>query len=270
MAKAYARIDGLMAAEANIAALIRRGPSKWVRFYVWDFNNDRIVVGDWLEGRVYSRRGDISPDGRYLASYCGDAIIFTEPPNADPVAKWSVEGTWGGAGIWTDSHTFNAMPDPYEFEQRIPCPPEIKVVREPYLRNPETEIFRLRLLKSGWVEVLEPADPSDWWHKKKTVAGIETPWAARTIYMSKAFEGGKIEYRQNEGIELAVVIDTRGKIVLHLETTKNHPLWIDVDRSGRLVYADQGCLYAWAEFPEGRPQLIANLNDYVENPPPSR
>lgn len=64
VAKAYPRIDGIVAVEANIAALIRRGPSRWVCFYVWDLNDDRIIIGDWLEGHVYSRRGDISPDGR--------------------------------------------------------------------------------------------------------------------------------------------------------------------------------------------------------------
>lgn len=37
--------------------------------------------------------------------------------------------------------------------------------------------------------------------------------------------------------------------------------WIDLDAKGRVIYGDRGSLWAWEDFPEGKPHLIADLNE---------
>ncbi len=55
-----------MASEAPIAVVLRRGPSNAVCSILWNRSTDEFEVGQWLRGRIYERRADISPDGRHL------------------------------------------------------------------------------------------------------------------------------------------------------------------------------------------------------------
>ena len=51
------------------ALVIRRGPTKVVGFIGFDFKTQQCKEGQWLKGRIYSRRCDLSPDGNYIAIY---------------------------------------------------------------------------------------------------------------------------------------------------------------------------------------------------------
>lgn len=46
--------------------VIRRGPSKSVATLLWDRKRNTFHMGQWLKGRIYERRCDLSPDGKYL------------------------------------------------------------------------------------------------------------------------------------------------------------------------------------------------------------
>jgi hypothetical protein len=58
------RLFVISARRAPVAAVLRRGPSKWVQLNVWDTSTDSIEHGQWFHGRIYERRCDLSPDGR--------------------------------------------------------------------------------------------------------------------------------------------------------------------------------------------------------------
>ena len=65
------RIYGIMAREAPVAVLFRRGPTKCVQVLRWDTSSDLIEPGQWHFGRLYEHGCDLSPDGRLLV-YCAD------------------------------------------------------------------------------------------------------------------------------------------------------------------------------------------------------
>jgi hypothetical protein len=60
------RIHILLASQAPIGLVIRRGPSKRVATLFWDREHDEFRLGQWLKGRIYERPSDLSPDGKYL------------------------------------------------------------------------------------------------------------------------------------------------------------------------------------------------------------
>lgn len=54
-----ARIHGLLAPQAPLGVIIRRGPSKQVATILWDRRQDTFQLGQWLKGRIYERRSDL-------------------------------------------------------------------------------------------------------------------------------------------------------------------------------------------------------------------
>jgi hypothetical protein len=78
---ATARLFVIMARKAPIAAIIRRGPSKQVRLIAWNTDTDTFEGGQWLKGRIYERRCDLSPDGRYL--------IYFAANHKSPIYSWT-------------------------------------------------------------------------------------------------------------------------------------------------------------------------------------
>ena len=63
------RIFGIVANEAPVVAVIRRGPSSWCATGRWDVAAATYEPGTWIHGTVYPQRCDLSPDGRWLAAF---------------------------------------------------------------------------------------------------------------------------------------------------------------------------------------------------------
>src|SRR5690242_7373271 len=61
-----ARMHVLLAREAKVGLVIRRGPSKSVCTVLWDRKRDTFKLGQWMRGRIYERRSDLSPNGKLL------------------------------------------------------------------------------------------------------------------------------------------------------------------------------------------------------------
>jgi hypothetical protein len=60
-----ARLHLLTARNSSNGIVIRRGPSKQVCILHWDRVNNLFTVSQWLKGRIYERRSDISLSGKY-------------------------------------------------------------------------------------------------------------------------------------------------------------------------------------------------------------
>lgn len=94
------RVFGIVATEAPVVAVIRRGPSKWSHFGRWDLATDTYEPGAWVHARVYPQRCDLSPDGRwfaYMALHHGQGATFiavSKLPWATALQKWDTCGTW--------------------------------------------------------------------------------------------------------------------------------------------------------------------------------
>ena len=80
------RLHVLLARDSSKAVIIRRGPSRKTAVIGWDRKNDTFEVGQWLNGRIYERRCDLSPDGKHFIYFAMNG-------------RWDSEvlGAWGQA-----------------------------------------------------------------------------------------------------------------------------------------------------------------------------
>jgi hypothetical protein len=104
-----ARIYCLVARNARKAVVFRRGPNRQVRLLSWDLKSDRVDGGQWLKGRIYERRCDLSPDGSLLvyfaAKFRGPVYSWTaisSPPFLSALAFFPKDDCWGGGGLFDD------------------------------------------------------------------------------------------------------------------------------------------------------------------------
>jgi hypothetical protein len=107
-----ARVHVLLARDAPLGVAIRRGPSKRVCTVLWDRRNDSFRVGQWLNGRIYERRCDLSPDGKYLIYFAmngrwqteakGSWTAISRAPYLKAIAMFPKGDCWHGGGLFTD------------------------------------------------------------------------------------------------------------------------------------------------------------------------
>ena len=106
------RLYALLARDAHRAVVFRRGPSKQVLLLSWDTAKDLIEDGQWLKGRIYERRCDLSPDGRLLLYFAATYrkplfswSAISRPPFLSALALWPKGDGWGGGGEFKTNDT---------------------------------------------------------------------------------------------------------------------------------------------------------------------
>jgi hypothetical protein len=104
----------VMARDAPIAVVFRRGPSSWARLILWHTDNDDFTAGAWFRGRIYEEKCDLSPDGQlfvYAAfqgcrigtSYTQSWTAVSRPPWLHALTLWPMGTTYGGGGRFLDN-----------------------------------------------------------------------------------------------------------------------------------------------------------------------
>ena len=87
-----ARIHAILAREAPMAVVFRRGPSGRVCTLGWDLETDTFTMGQWLKGRIYEYRSDLSPDGKLMIYFATD---FRRPDTIQQFAEKLREEKFG-------------------------------------------------------------------------------------------------------------------------------------------------------------------------------
>ena len=100
------RLFVYLAPRAPIGVVLRRGPSRWVQLSVWHTDSDTFDHGQWIRGRVYERRCDVSPDGSLFVYFIrkdglrsadieqvDSWIAISRPPWFTALALWVAGGT---------------------------------------------------------------------------------------------------------------------------------------------------------------------------------
>ncbi len=112
-----ARVYGLVAAEADVAVLLRRGPARKVLMIRWDLKTDEFELGQWLFDRAYEYTADLSADGQFFTCQILDGkfhldpggiyAIVSRPPYFTALALWQQFSgggfQFGGNGFWPAS-----------------------------------------------------------------------------------------------------------------------------------------------------------------------
>ena len=111
MAPFPARVHVLLARRAPVGVVIRRGPAKSVCTLLWDRRRDSFELGQWLKGRIYERRCDLSPDGEFLIYFAlngrwesetrGSWTAISRPPYLKAVVLYPKGDGWHGGGLFT-------------------------------------------------------------------------------------------------------------------------------------------------------------------------
>lgn len=108
----------LLAKQAPVGVILRRGPTRWWHVTLWDTKRDRFESGQWFHGRIFPDRSDVSPDGKlwiyFAGKWTGRAAAggykstwtaVSRPPYLTALALWPIGDTWGGAGAFIDDRT---------------------------------------------------------------------------------------------------------------------------------------------------------------------
>lgn len=251
------RLTVLAARDADVAVVLRRGPTDWVRLHHWDTADDSVEDGGWLRARVSGRRVDVSPDGRlfvaFVAAHGRTAelrrdtwVAVSRPPWWRALALWFDGTTWSFGGFFPDAASCAGLgpgdpdegrvPPWFDAAARLPASPTGQAWTD-------VAVPHNRRVRDGWIEQ-EPG----WW---------ERPLA----------DGGAVVVAERVGASGQVVTETalrRGDDTLMPFAAGTS---VDVDRAGRALVGRAGCLEVCSS--DGRLTVVADVADQQPQPTPS-
>jgi hypothetical protein len=87
---------------ADVAVVLRRGPSRWWHVLRWRLDPPEVEPGAWFGGRLYPRRSAVSPDGMLLGYYAlagkpapwDSYLAMSKVPWLHALAAWHWGSTW--------------------------------------------------------------------------------------------------------------------------------------------------------------------------------
>lgn len=259
------RLHVLLARNAPLGLILRRGPAKHVATFLWDRKSDTFTLGQWLKGRIYERRGDLSPDGRHWIYFAmnghwdgaakGSWTAVAQAPWLKALALYPKGDCWQGGGLFLDDRRYwvngggcHDAPEggPSLREDRDYAPPN-------WYGGECPTVYYNRLQRDGWnllsqdsrLTVFQKSLPKNWTLEKHCHAEIHQ-------------EQGKGVYWDEH-----LLYNDDGEGV-----TGDHWEWADwVD--GEVVYAEKGCLYRRALLSTaatGPSGLIHDFSGYTFEP----
>ena len=111
-----ARLHAILARDKPVAVVFRRGPSKLVSTFLWQRNRDAFKIGQWLKGRIYERRSDLSPDGRHLIYFAmngrwhsstrGSWTAVSRAPYFKALDLYAKGDCWDGGGLFLSNERY--------------------------------------------------------------------------------------------------------------------------------------------------------------------
>jgi hypothetical protein len=244
MASFPPRLHVLLARESDLALVLRRGPSKSVCSILWHRRDDSFEVGQWLRGRIYERRADLSPDGRHLIYFAmngrwtsptgGSWTAISRAPWLRALVLLGKGDCWHGGGLFSTNRTYWVNDGYGHHSMRASS----EVVRDESLGRATRfggecpGVYYPRLIRDGWT-LVDRIEAS----ARDSCTVFEKPAGAGWILRKLAHEQvgaprGKGCYWDEHELE-------------HPGKRRRHAFpdweWADVDRRG-LVWAEHGTL----------------------------
>lgn len=166
------RLSAILARHSPIAVIFRRGPSKSVLLTRWDTSNDSFEYGQWLKGRIYERRCDLSPDGDLLLYFAanhkppyGSWSAISRPPFLTALVMWPKGDTYGGGGHFVSQHRIALNHRDYEMSPapgfQVPKSLRVEHLGERPGCGEDDPTWYKRLQRDGWKLVSWPSRTKD-------------------------------------------------------------------------------------------------------------
>jgi hypothetical protein len=248
------RLHVLLAAKAPVGLVIRRGPSKQYCTLLWNRKNDTFTLGQWLKGRIYEHRCDLSPDGKHFLYFAMDArpsrkgprcwTAISRAPYLRAIALYGDEETWLGGGCFLGEKLysvnggafFHTLRESSKLVRKKPDPKAPVVSLQEAMQGSKYPItgdlgvYCPRLERDGWTLVEGSSE-----NKYRFEKAFSRHWLVRLlVYQTSSGKIGKPATRSEYAL-------------LHLPTQTEQQFpdwdWADIDRS-RLVWASKGQLWA--------------------------
>jgi hypothetical protein len=244
----------LLARQADVGVIFRRGPSKQVLLIRWHRRTDTFHFGQWFKGRIYEHRCDLSPSGERLLYFAADYkkpyyswTAISRPPFLTALALWPKGDCWGGGGQFKTENNIllNHREGEMTLARSFRCPKLVKVA--PFGEHSgwgeDSPLFEATLQRDGWSlliagKVIKQAfdgpvryklDPPETWSKPNPTA--------KTIDLRRMLTG--IHERGGPWLVTEAAVIERKLTVLHLGEIE----WADWDTNGDLLYSRDGRLY---------------------------
>jgi hypothetical protein len=234
----------LLAKQAHVGVILRRGPTQWWRVTLWDTKRDRFEGGQWFRGRIYPDKCDVSPDGKLLVyfagkfrereiqrGYRGTWTAVSRPPYLTALALWPVGDTWGGEGVFVDDRTV-LVTAPRHHPDHPPGP--LSVLQYHFLEAGDPRREAVPGWRDGWQGTLAPTQPNRNYPQfaawKKTCGGLTLEREAK-----RGSAWGVTIYEEY------LPQPSRRRSLYTLYGSDGEPIdlfeahWADWDRQGRLV-----------------------------------
>lgn len=248
------RLHVLLASKAPHALVIRRGPSKQFCTLLWDRQNDTFALGQWLKGRIYEHRCDLSPDGKHFLYFAMNArrsrkgpmcwTAVSRAPYLRAIALYGDEETWLGGGRFLDNKTyfvnggvfFHTLRESKEVTMKKPAPKaqvlsmEAAMASSKYPMTGDMGVYGERLERDGWSLSTEPI---------KNHFVFEKPFGRDWLLKML------VNQRSNRQAGKSTTWSEYSLVHLPTKTVQHFPdwEWADLDRS-RLVWATKGQIWA--------------------------
>ena len=195
MTRPAARLHAILARRGSNAVVFRRGPSNKVAVVGWNRSNDTFTLGQWLHGRIYPLRCDLSPKGEYLIYF---AAKYGRVNPLEKIVREELNKRLGTWHQWCDAHQdlvyadFSAAFKVYDHEREH---------EEKMIRNAREQEFQQLKQSADWHDYSWTAISrtpylkalSLWWHgtgwngggvfasEKEFYLNRPPEWIAKTI-----------------------------------------------------------------------------------------
>ncbi len=191
-----ARLHVLLARDAKVGLVIRRGPSKSVCTVLWNRARDTFKLGQWMRGRIYERRCDLSPDGTRLIYFAmngrwqsetkGSWTAISRVPYLKAANLFAKGDCWHGGGLFlsdkefwlNDGYGHTTLRASNDVRRNVSCnPPD-------YFGGECLTVYYNRLRRDGWVmsddeyqgaTLFEKKIPKSWLLRKLAFVEIGAP-----------------------------------------------------------------------------------------------
>jgi len=245
MGRFPARLHVLLARDARIGVVIRRGPSKSVCTVLWNRRTDEFTLAQWMRGRIYERRSDVAPDGKHLIYFAmngkwtsearGSWTAISRAPYLKAVTLLAKGDCWHGGGLFTgnqqywlnDGYGHTLVRDTGELDRDLSFTPRQYGGECP-------GVYYTRLQRDNW-SLRDPRSTTRFHELHVFEKEIRSGWILRKLAHAEtgAPPGHGCYWDEHE------VENTDKGITLTFPDWE----WADLDR-GRLVWAAAGKLWA--------------------------
>ena len=262
-----ARLHAVFAANKPTAVVFRRGPSNQVCTLLWNRKDDTFTLGQWLKGRIYERRADLSPDGKYMIYFAmngkwdsetkGSWTAVSKAPWLKALVLYGKGDCWEGGGLFLSKNTYWLNDRYFISKKTLLQSSEVNrddsYIPEGRFGAEDTGVYYHRLIRDGWTL-------TDHLEKAK--------WNSATLFEKKLAKGWLLRKIAHEQVgsppgkgcywdEHELINEKTCDQIAYSDWE-----WAELDQRC-IVFASKGCIYRArikAETGIGEPKLLYDFN----------